>query len=359
MNKKPKNLFRQLIYIIRLKEYLVESFIRLRKRLLIFLFFVIVAFFFWFYRALDDTYVEDIKYPVKFINLPTNKILTSIPPQKIVLQVRGDGYSILSKKFNAPPLTFDVNNFSLHYQTIDSLSVYLITQKAKESLTQQLISENEQLEIISISPDTIFFNFSNTRSKKVPIRPDFANPDILFAQQHTLNGVIRIKPDSATIVGSVQIIDSIDYIKTEPLLITDIKDTTKISTKAIPIKGVQLSTKDINITIPVDKFTETNFNTSLRIRNVPDSLILKVFPRNVRVNYRVTLSKYNDISENDFHPYVDYMDIKNSKAYSDEKLKVYLDSVPRHAFSTDVYPSIVEFIIESNNAEDWNNRRNR
>ncbi len=359
MNKQKQNQFRLLLSIVRIRSYISLIYSKYRQRIAVFLVFVIISTFFWFYRALDDVYVEDIKYPVKFENLPKNRILTTNPPKKIKLRVRGNGYSILSKKFKAPELTFDVNNFSLHSQSLDSLSVYLVTKKAQESLAHQLINENEELEIISISPDTIFFNFAKTRQKKVPIHLNFTEPDMLFAQQHTLNGKISIFPDSIILIGPGRIVDTISFANTEPIKLNNLKDSINTSSKLVPIKGTIMSKDEINIFIPVDKFTESTFNLPILIKHEPDSLILKVFPRTVKVNYKVTLSNYNNITESDFRPYVDYNDIDTSKVQKRATINVYIDSIPVNAFSTSVYPSIVEFLIESKNAENRNNGRNR
>ncbi len=340
---------------------MLESFYRrLQKRFLIFFIFVIIAFFFWLYRALDDTYVENIKCSVSFINLPKNKIPTNKPPEKIVLRVRGDGYSILSKKLNAPELTFDVNNFRLHSQSLDSLSVYLITKSTYEILSQQLKSENERIEIISILPDTIFFNFAKTRQKKLPITPVYINQKKLFAQQYTLNGKMELSSDSVFIIGPAKIVDTVTYINTEPVMVTELKDTLKASLKLMPVPGTKLSAQEVFLTVPVDRFTESSFNLPLKVKHEPDSILLKVFPRTVKINYRVTLSQYSKITESDFYPYVDYNDINNkNKNINNSKISVYMDSIPEHAISASIYPTSVEFLIESRNDKNWNNRWNR
>lgn len=359
MNKHKKNQFRLLLSLVRIKGYISNQYTKLRKNIGIFLIFIALSTFFWFYRALDDDYVDDIRYPVEFVNLPKNKILTTKPPKKINLRVRGNGYSILSKKFKAPTLTFDVNNFSLHNQSLDSLSVYLVTGKARESLAQQLISENEKLEIISISPDTIYFNFAKTRQRRIPVQPVFEEPEMLFARQHTLNGKMIISPDSVIVTGPGHIVDTISHIYTETLELTELKDSINISAGLVPINGTVVNNDKINISIPVDRFTETRYELPLLIKHEPDSLILKVFPRMVKINYKVTLSNYNSITESDFRPYVDFSEIDSNNENATPTLKVYIDSIPKHAFSTTVQPSIVEYLIESKNAKNRDNGGNR
>lgn len=359
MDNHKNNQFRLFLSIIRIKEFLLNNYKKFRKRIGVFLVFVILATFFWLYRALDDVYVDDIRYPVKFENLPNNRILTTTPPKKISLRVRGIGYSILSKKLKAPTLTFDVNNFSLHSQSLDSLSVYLVTQKAKESLTQQLITENENLEIISIFPDTIYFNFAKTKQKKIPVLPHLLPFDELFAQQHTLNGDMIIKPDSVFIVGPSKIIDTLSGAYTKPILLHGLTDSSIIGTDLLEISGTKLSQSNVSVSIPVDKFTESSFDLPLMIKHEPDSLSLKVFPKSIQVKYKITQSNYSKISESDFRPYVDFKEIDTSNISSNSTLQVYIDSIPQFAFSTSVYPTRVEFLIENKNAEDRINRRNR
>lgn len=338
-------------------KYQTSSF---KSRILVYLAFVLLAFVLWFYRALDDTFVANISYPVQYQNLPKNKILLSTPPEKVALRVRGNGYTILSNKLKFKrPLDFNVNSFLLYSQDYDSMSVYILSRYAREELSQDLNSKNTDLEIISIEPDSIFFTFARTKAKKVAIRPNIANTEMLLAEQHILNGTITSKPDSIDIIGPSAIIDTIQYIYTQELTPTALNDTFSKKIALAPIEQINFPIKKVNISIPVDRFTEFGYQIPIKTRNVPDSINMKLFPRSVKISFNIAHSNINKVSKNDFLPYIDYNEIGARTGQQSNRLSIKLDSTPKYVHAVRIYPSGAEYINELNNASSRNNRGNR
>jgi YbbR domain-containing protein len=321
-----------------------------KSRITVYLIFVLFSGILWLSRALDDNFVASINYPVRYENLPKNKILIGTPPNKIKLRVRGNGYSLLSTKANfKTPLNFNINSFLLYSQANDSMSVYILTHFAREALTEELSKKNSDLAIVSIQPDTIFFTFTRTRSKKVPVYPVVNNEGNLFARQHMLNGKIISTPDSVEITGPSTIIDTIHHIATQAIYPSVLNDTLNKKANLIKIDQVQISHSKVKITIPVDRFTEIAYELPVYAKNVPDSINMKLFPRKVTVSFNITHSNIPNISEADFNPYVNYNDLEeNSKTYL-KRIPVRMDSVPDIAKSERITPSSLEFINELKN----------
>jgi hypothetical protein len=358
-NKNNKR-FKLLLALVHLQSYLVRNYKPFKKRAIVFLVFVVLSSFLWLYRALDDNFVASISYPVHYQNLPKNKILISTPPQKIALRVRGNGYTLLSNKLKVKaPLNFNINSFLFYKQANDSMSVYILTRYARETLSEELNKKNSGLEIINIAPDSIFFSFTKTRVKKVPIKPNVLNTNNMFARQHMLNGAITIKPNTINISGPATLIDTIKFLRTTQLSPTELSDTLNKKVKILKIANVEIPEEKAIITIPVDKFTETGFELPILTKHVPDSINMKLFPRNVQVSFNITHSNYSKISKTDFILYVDYDEITNSKDKSAKRVTIKIDSIPSYAHAFRIYPSSVEFINELNHAEDRNNGRNR
>jgi YbbR domain-containing protein len=276
------------------------------------------------------------------------------------LRIKGTGYALLSNKINPPLINLDVNDFSLYSQSKDSLTVYLISRFAREWFSNEVNLENASpLEIISISPDTISFNFTRTYSKKVPVALKYYNQQDVFARQHMQNGKILIEPDSILIIGPANLIDALNYISTKPLKISELKDT---ASKKIDIEvnqGIKYSSERVRVTIPVDRFTESTLEVPISAKNLPDSIRIKTFPRTVNITYNVTLTMYNMVSETDFYPYVDYLDITKNITSQEFKLKVHLDSAPDYIHSVSFRPKNVEFLIERNDDKNRIDRGNR
>jgi hypothetical protein len=339
-----------LLIVVRFFNYLAANNKGIRKRLLTFLIFVFISSAFWLYRALDDVYTTTIQYPVNYINLPKNKVLAGNPPQVISIKVKGYGYTLLSNMIKPPILDLNVNDFSLFSQTNDSLNVYFISRYSYDWFKEEINGKNHSpVQIVGIEPDTVKFSFSRSYAKKVPVKLVFNTQKQIFARQHMLNGKIRIEPDSIMVAGSANGIDTMHYVYSEIIDVSDLKDTIIKKVDLVENRLMKYSTTKVKYTIPVDRFTESDLEVPVSVRNIPDSISMKVFPRTVKVTYMVTLTMYNSVSESDFNPYIDYKEVNGNNEDANPKLNVYLDSVPGYTYSVSWYPQSVEYLIERNN----------
>jgi hypothetical protein len=327
-----------------IKEKFISIFRTPRHNFLVFLFFLGLSIMAWFIRALSDTYDAQIKYPVRYTNLPPNRILSQPPPEKLLLTVRSDGYTILSTKLIfKPPLSYNVNAFSMYSLSMDSTSVYTLTRYAREKLSFELNKKKRNIEIIDITPDTLFFNFSMVRKRKIPVRPDIHNDYTLFAQQHMLNGEIRAIPDSIVVTGPSSVIDTLRWVATKPL---HLKEHPKL---IYPVNRVK-------VMVPVDEFTESEFAVPVKQLHVPDSIILKTFPKTVKVKYITTLSNFDKVTAAAFKPYVNFNDIDLEMS---SVITIRLDSIPGYIHNVHLIPRSAEFLIEKKHVENRDNRRDR
>jgi len=310
-----------------------------QQKIILFLFFVVIAIIFWLIRSLNLEYEADILYPVKYGDFPENKVLVNKLPERLKLRVKAEGFTILKHKYTyiLSPLKFNVSSYSLN--TIDSDSAYILTKTA----TQTLSNELEDIIILSISPDTLFFHFTDMITRKVEIKYNIVGYPGIFAKQYMLNGNIYSVPDSIIISGPSNIIDTLNYVCTEPITLYNLSDSVQKSYQLEKIDHVTLSRKKVKLTVPVDKFTELSYLVAIQNINLPDSLVLKTFPNSVRITYRIALSYYNKVRPEMFQPYVDFSEVDSSM---NSKLKVFLNDIPSFVHSVALYPSSVEFLIE-------------
>ena len=85
-----------------------------------FFFFLLLAAAAWLGQALNETYVASIEYPVKYTNLPPNRMLSQPPLERLTLQVQADGYTIISSRLKYKrPLSYNINAFALYSLTLD------------------------------------------------------------------------------------------------------------------------------------------------------------------------------------------------------------------------------------------------
>ena len=341
MNTRRKYIRSLLTILQQLPEKLAIFRENYQQKIFIFLFFVLISVILWLVRALNQEYEADILYPVKYDDFPENKVLVNKLPERLKLRVKAVGFTILGRKYIhfLSPLKFNVNSYSLN--TVGTDSSYILTKTAREVLSNAL----ENIQILDISPDTLFFHFTDMITRKVVIKYNIVGYPGIFAKQYMLNGNICFNPDSIIISGPSNIIDTLDCVFTEPITLYNLNDTVEKTYQLEKIDQVTFSRKKVKIIVPVDKFTELSYLIAIQHMNLPDSLSLKTFPNSVRITYRITLSHYNKVRPEMFQPYVDFHQVESAL---NPKLKVFLNDTPEYVHSLALYPSSVEYLIEKN-----------
>jgi hypothetical protein len=305
---------------------------------LTFLFFVLLSAVFWFFRSLSLQYEDVILYPVKYINIPENKVISNKLPDKLSLQVKANGRRILLSKLNLNliPIKFDVNSFTANAAVPDSL--YILTNSIKDILSQEL----EGIEIVKIEPDTLFFHFTTMEVKKVAVRPNCSDWQHIFSPQFMMNGAVMVEPDSIIISGPGSQLRKISFVLTEPLILKDLSDTVTLFSALEKQDGISYSQKKVHVTIPVEKYTQAEHLLPVVALNLPDSLQLKTFPERIRISYNITLSNYSRVDSARIMPHIDYYDILQNPG---EKLRLFLVDTPDQIRAVKFSPEKVEYLL--------------
>ena len=160
-----------------------------------------------------------------------------------------------------------------------------------------------------------------------------------------LNGNIKLNPDSVIISGPQTIIDITDSVLTRFLDFNELTQKISRNIALESIEGIGFEQKRTIVTIPAEKFTEAKLKKRIEIANLPDSLLLKTFPKEIDISYQVALSNFERISEEDFILLADFNDSKDNPS---NKLKLQLIQSPDIVKKVSYYPTYVEYIIEQN-----------
>lgn len=305
----------------------------------IFLIFLVLSTGFWFLNALQKEYTTIIEYPVKFTNIPKGYILKDNRTKKLQLKVNAGGFNIIRYHLSASfsPLTIEVSEMK-QFSDDNKTEFHLISSKYFRSLNGQLSSG---LSLLEISPDTLFINLSPLKTKKIPIS---ANIETQFEKQYLQGGKLIIIPDSVTVSGDAAIVDSIMEVLTEYTLFNNLKDTLITNLPLENIEGVTFSIRSTSVTIPVEPFTESTMLVPIIAKNVPDSFRFKAFPPEVKVSFRVSLSRFEKIKAGDFFAAIYFTnELVND---NNQRLKVKLEKYPDGLYFMDYSPLFVEYLLE-------------
>ncbi len=140
----------------------------INRDVFVFAFFLFLSFCLWYFNYLGKEMEADIKYPVKYINMPNNREVIDKVPPRLNLSLRGPGYSVLKLKVtgNKPPVIIDLSKVS--YKRVSgskSSEYFVVTSVLAKSMTVQI---RTGCEITNVKPDTIYFIMNREISKSDP-----------------------------------------------------------------------------------------------------------------------------------------------------------------------------------------------
>jgi hypothetical protein len=129
-----------------------------KRNIVVFAFFLLLSFVFWYLNSLGKDLEADIRYPVRYNNIPNDWKLNENVPRKLNLFLSGPGHSILRMKISGKhsPLVIDFSK--VHYQRIQdskSADYYIVTSNLVPNFNSQM---KAVCKITSVKPDTLFLS---------------------------------------------------------------------------------------------------------------------------------------------------------------------------------------------------------
>ena len=316
-----------------------KSEIKNQRKIIIFLVCVCIATVFWFLNALNKSYTVDIEFPVKYIDLPENRVLSNHPADKFTLTVSSYGFTILRHKLSLAfsPLVFDVDEFTNGQLQKTNKSRYVFyTGQFINRFSSQISNE---LKINAIYPDTVVFSFEKMKKQLIKVIPKV---NIDFVVQHDLNRPIILIPDSVMVNGPESIMDTLSYVYTVSQKYTKVKEPIHRNIVLKECKSLTYEPSRVMMIIPVEEFTEKTLMVPVYVNNLPENEHVNLFPEKVRVNFQVSLSRFKEIKADEFRVCVEYKDIVQQK----ETLSLKLEVQPIELKGVSVYPTQIEYLIE-------------
>jgi hypothetical protein len=310
------------------------------RDVVIFGFFLLLSFVFWYLNSLEKDVEYSIRYPVRYVNLPEDRVLADDLPLRLELYLKGPGYSVLKLKMagNRSPVILDIS--SVNYRRVPgsrALNYYVVTSGLIPKLRNQLRTE---CDITSVKPDTLFFAFDRIVTRQIIVDPDV---DVSTDRQYMVKGSYQVEPDTIVITGPKLILDTLKAVRTKPVKMRGMRESiTRSVSLMVPEKCI-LSEKKVLVTVSVEQFTEAEVKVPVRIINSPDSINLRIFPDVVTVKGLVAIGDYKKFEQ---VPFEVILDAAKADLKSAEKLSLGFRNIPPFVSSLRVSPAKVDFLIE-------------
>lgn len=213
-------------------------------------------------------------------------------------------------------------------------------------LSSQLSGINDSKDItnkfVSFDPDTLYFDFSNRATKRVPVKLSAA---LSYQQQFEQSDNVIIKPAYITVSGPASSIEKITDWHTDSLKLKNLDETVHARLDLAPAKegNISIYPKAVDITLPVNEVTEKTIEIPVKLINNHEYYNVKIFPQKVKVTIITSLNKYRWMDDDLFEADAN-LDLWKKNHYS--SLPVVLSKMPDFCRVVKVEPRNVDFYIK-------------
>jgi hypothetical protein len=292
-----------------------------------------VASLLWVVHALNRNYKYTIQVPVKFLNLPNNKLIVGELPEKLDVEIKTSGLKLLfisfKKTFNEVVVDFNLIKNNAKSQAYSISNGYFNLQN----------SINFDVEVLKIRPDTLFFSSNKGNSKLLPVK---ANLKMSFLPGYSTITKPTVTPAYVTVTGDSLDLKKMDTVYTYFINLRDVHQnfTSPIQLKK-PYSSVNYNVKDVQLSFNVDKLIESSVKIPIQVMNNPGTETIKLLPGSITIKYLVAMKDYENINENSFKAVVNYEHIKEKQS----NLQVEIIREPSEVKIIKIIPNTISYLI--------------
>lgn len=306
----------------------------LNKEFLIFLFFLLLSGAFWLMMALNETYEEELKVPVRLVGIPRNAVMTDEPADTVKVTVRDKGFTLVTYKYGhwLRPLTF---KFATYANEDQGHGVILAADIIKQ-VQSQLYGSSK---LLSVKPEKLDFYFTYGASKKVPVR---FRGKISTSKSYYLAHT-EFSPMMVTAYANKKVLDELKYVEIEPFNYRNLQDTIRRNVRLQKIRGVKLVPSTVRLSVYPDVLTEESIEVPVSAVNMPAGMVLRTFPSRVTVRFTIGASQFRMIRPEQFNVVVDYQTLAENPS---DKCTLQLRSVPSSVSKAKLELDKVDYLLE-------------
>ena len=320
--KQTKNFMRNFLRINNSREFLV------------FLFFLSVAFLFWYLMTMNHEYEMKYKVRLELKHLPENLIVIEPLEKEMTVVLKDKGDKLVEYKARGKMKTLAID-YRQHANIKGHTAIY--GAELNKLLSAGLASSTE---IVSVSLDTLQYYIADARGVKLPVRWQGV---VEADKQHAIEQV-RVVPDSVVVYAAPQVRDTLTAVYASPVRLLGLADSVDQVIDLIAGKrGIRYEPSTVVLSAAVSPYVTKTVQVPIEGYMFPYGQQLKTFPSRVNVSFRVSLSDFRDVSDEDFKIRVRHSQLSDNAS---GKVQLAIDEKPDNVSDVIIEPNEVDYLIE-------------
>lgn len=330
MNKKQPHQLEQTKKILR-------NFLRINdsREFLVFLFFLFTAFIFWYLVTMNQEYEMKYKVRLELKHLPENLTVIEPLPDEITIVLKDRGDKLVEYKARGKMNTLVVD-YRQHANVMGRTAIF--GAELSKMLSEGLASSTT---VVSASLDTLQYCVADARGVKLPVywQGTVETSNNQYAVEH-----IRVVPDSVMVYAAPQVRDTMTAVYTDPVRLVGLTDSVTYTMDLMRGKrGVRYVPSEVALMVAVSPYVVKSVQVPVQGYMFPYGQQLKTFPSKVNVRFRVSLSDFRGVTEDDFKIRVRHSQL-NDNALG--KVVLNLEEMPDNVTDVTIEPAEVDYLIE-------------
>ena len=306
-----------------------------KRKVKVFLLFLACSTLAWLINNLSQTFVSNTSFALEYSNTPEDFLLVNAPKESIDARLKAIGFQFMGFEIRKQNIQIDLSEVGS-----SNAKYYILPKTYKKQIENQL---PKSMELMDLENDTLFIDLLKLESKQVFIRPR-VNIDLIA--NYMLEDGIKVFPESVILKGPKNEVDTISSIATYAMNLTKVSaDFSRKIALELPkgLSATLVSPDAVFVSGKVVRFSEKVLSVPVEMINVPDSLMVRMFPDQVQVLCQGKMAALKSIKITDLKVIADYDKIASA---TENRLPLVLDSFPQNLSKATLLTKEIEFILK-------------
>lgn len=303
-----------------------------RRKLSIFAKCLLFSFLAWGLFAISNKYIYTKVVALEYLNAPENRAFRAVQGDTARVRIEATGWHLMFSSLTKEERTVQVDVSGLRNRDFILFGNQLGFVNRQFPNTQR---------VVSVIPDTLFFDFSKQGQKQVPVR---VNHRLTFARQFGIIGPISAQPAMVHVRGPVEDLRNIEFWETDTVRASDVHSTLQVSIgmNARQYPNVSVYPRTVDVEIPIGELTEKVIEVPINVIHDEAYRAVKLLPGKVKLTVLVSLRDYTQIGPDSFRALVDMKEWVEGERTT---LAVKVPTVPEFCRLVRIEPQNIDFFV--------------